>query len=590
MKSDTIEQDTRDEHISTILKIMTMLKKALERKARKTYLSPTQYPQVYHELLSALNALHLWVQTYSNFSGTSSFHWAILSSLEAIHELVLHFFQTAEPIKGAKQSGKAQRAKEHERLERSIRDMLDRLKEYAEELKPVETELALEIEKVVLEAFDAHCQREHEAYFKLNLSKRGGKTIIFPSASPSDYLDIVADSKRFQREVVEVIRQNCNVEGHKTGCKAGQGYSSKGFRSSPRKVIMEGGEKQTFPIRMVVCKECGQRFSVLPSFLPREKHFGINIIGNILRGILLSANSLSSAMENSKLTGYALKSRQTLLNWIAWIGFHHPATLMTRSGIKGTGYFQEDEAFEKEPELRTYTVAMVDSATMVVWHLDYVDRVDEETLCASFKSFLDKIDFKVLGVTKDKWRASTNAIKDVFYRIWIGFCHRHCLKKFREALNDYQKDHKCDDKEVKRIFEVFKKILDTANSKVNLEVKLSLCKEAAFEHPSVRPVIEEVVKNAVHYTANQQRKGIKKTTSLVDNFLKTVKRKLNQVESFRDPNWTALMFRAMANVRNFAPFWPGAKNAKKSPFMLAGGETHDLDWIQTMNVHNAFLF
>ena len=45
----------------------------------------------------------------------------------------------------------------------------------------------------------------------------------------------------------------------------------------------------------------------------------------------------------------------------------------------------------------------------------------------------------------------------------------------------------------------------------------------------------------------------------------------------------------MANVRNFVLLMSGAKNAHKSPFELAGGETYDLPWIQTMNVHNAFL-
>jgi hypothetical protein len=46
----------------------------------------------------------------------------------------------------------------------------------------------------------------------------------------------------------------------------------------------------------------------------------------------------------------------------------------------------------------------------------------------------------------------------------------------------------------------------------------------------------------------------------------------------------------MANIRNFAPFMSGAKNAHKSPFMLAQGQTYNLPWIQVMNVHNAFLF
>ena len=134
------------------------------------------------------------------------------------------------------------------------------------------------------------------------------------------------------------------------------------------------------------------------------------------------------------------------------------------------------------------------------------------------------------------------------------------------------------------------KVLDTATSKVNLEVKLNLINEPAFNHDLIRPVIEQIRKNGVHYTAYRNREGIKKTTSIVDNFLKIVKRKLKQAESFRDRDWAGILFRAMANVRNFMPFTSGSKNAHKSPFMLAQGQTHGLPWIQVMNVHNAFLF
>ena len=115
-------------------------------------------------------------------------------------------------------------------------------------------------------------------------------------------------------------------------------------------------------------------------------------------------------------------------------------------------------------------------------------------------------------------------------------------------------------------------------------------KEPAFDHLLLRPRIDDLKNSAVYYTSNQRRKGISQTTSIVDNFLKIVKRKLRQVESFRDPDHTRFLFRAMANTRNFLQFLPGAVNAHKSPFMLAQGETFNLPWIQSMNVHNAFLF
>ncbi len=141
-----------------------------------------------------------------------------------------------------------------------------------------------------------------------------------------------------------------------------------------------------------------------------------------------------------------------------------------------------------------------------------------------------------------------------------------------------------------RVLKKVKNILKTSNSKTVLRVRLDSMKEVAFEHPLLRTRLADLKENAVFYTSNKRMKGIAITTSIVDNFLKTVKRKLRQVESFRDPVHASLLFRAMANARNFLLFLPGAKNAHRSPFMLADGETFNLPQIQTMNVHNAFLF
>jgi len=44
---------------------------------------------------------------------------------------------------------------------------------------------------------------------------------------------------------------------------------------------------------------------------------------------------------------------------------------------------------------------MVDPKNLLVWHSDYVGHVDEEQLSGSFENFLRKVEFKILGVTKD---------------------------------------------------------------------------------------------------------------------------------------------------------------------------------------------
>jgi ribosomal protein L17 len=227
---------------------------------------------------------------------------------------------------------------------------------------------------------------------------------------------------------------------------------------------------------------------------------------------------------------------------------------------------------------------------MLVWHLDYVDHVDEETLYKSFEKFSERIEFRVLGATKDKWLPSTKALKRVFKKIWIGFCHRHFLKKLYQALQEAQKETGSSDAAVREAYKSIKKILDTANSQLNIKICVNNISDTLLSHHAVRKVLDHLIEDAVHYSMHKRRSGIKKTTSLVDNFLKIVKRKLRQSESFRDQRSTAFLLRAMANVRNFVPFVPGSKNGNKSPFMLAEGTTYDLPWVQVMNMHNAFLF
>jgi hypothetical protein len=464
--------------------------------------------------------------------------------------------------------------------------MLGHIAEYLEK-RQSDTAIGNGLEKGLQKAFENYCVRKDEE--KRNpMSGRGEKTYIFACANKEEYLCLVNDKKRFSAEVVDKLSEYPHTTGHKPSCTGPKEYVLIGFRPHDRKVIMPTGQQEHFPVRRVKCKNCGERFSLLPSFLPREKHFTIDVIGQVFQNVLLFSQSIQAALHNLALAG--VKSKQTIFNWLRWIGTFHPAAVLNRAGVTGSGYLQEDEGFEKEPDLRTYSVIMVEPKTLLVWHADYVDHVDEKNLCSSFEEFLQRVSFKIIGVTKDKWEASTKALKAVFKGIWIGFCHRHCLKKFRQALQEYQEQTQCADKERGRLYKVFKKVLESSTSQVSLEVKLKYLNEAAFHHPLLKGRLAELKENASHYTCHKKREGISRTTSIVDNFLKSVKRKLTMAESFRDKEYSQILFQAMANTRNFVPFLPGAKNAHKSPFMLAQGKTHDLPWIQVMNFHNSFLF
>jgi hypothetical protein len=578
------------EIIENILRNLSVLEKAFDRLKRKNWHHENQYPDIIFKIESLLIAIRAWIRSHIAFCGVSAFIWLLGAAVERTGRLIDQLVTECNPQRGKRKEKKSRSERERAQIMDSLCSMVQNMEHRVDSLKPSDTHIGTEIEKALSISFERYLSEPPEMKRREPISKRGRKSCIFPFSDADSYIVLVNDRKKFKDDVVKKLPALGHFWGHKHGCKGEKSYIMKGFRRTPRKTIMTGGEKKEFPIRIVQCTGCKEKFSLLPSFLPREKHFHIDIIGATIRSVCLFCQSIRGAFEITGLTGRKLKSIQTIMNWIKWLGFLHPAEILTRAGVKGSGYFQEDEGFEKEPNLRTYSVAMVDSESMLVWHMDYVDRVDEETLFESFEKFAGKIDFKVCGVTKDKWRASTKALKSVFHGIWIGFCHRHFLKKLWDALSDWRKETGNNNGEIKKIYASVKKILATANSQTMLRIKIDMAEEPAFDHSAIRPVLDALKKNAVHYTVNKRRNGIKRTTSLVDNFLKIVKRKLREAESFRDRNWTAVFLRALANVRNFVPFMSGAKNAHKSPFMLADGSTYDLPWIQVMNVHNAFLF
>ncbi len=584
------KHDDNSEVLNDFFRCLTMLEKALERLARQNWYGENQYPEIYFEIMAEICSMRVWVKDHKVYSGFAIFKEILVIFITEISNQVCILIETSRSSSG-KKTKKTFLQKQQAKIYRSVDLMLKHLLDYPAKLDKFDSEISNELEKALINSFENDCVKKRECRRGCLVSQRGEKSYIFPWSDWEQYNELVSDKKKFKNEVVkELSNNNKHATGHKLGCKCRKNYIMRGFRKEPRKIVMPGGKKHEFPIRMVQCTECGQRFSLLPSFIPREKHFSIDIIGQVLRGIVLFGQSISGAFEGIGICGRKLKSRQTLYNWIRWAGTFHPAIVLVRAGAQCSGYFQEDEGFEKEPGLRTYTVVMVDPQTQVVWHMDYTDHVDEKTLCTSFENFLEKINFSVKGIAKDKWQASTKAIKSVFYRVWIGLCHLHCLKNFDKALVMYQKESNCSEKDRKELYRKFKKVLDTAMYAGSLRAKLKSLDDKAFEHPLLKKHVDELRDNAAHYTSHKRRSGITKTTSKVDNFLKIIKRKLRQVTSFRDKDYAKILFNATANIRNFVPFLSGSKNAHQSPFILAGGDTYDLPWMQVMNVHNAFLF
>ncbi len=320
-----------------------------------------------------------WIGRLRPFASIDALFMALDLAVKRIGELIALLGLKVTPLPGKKRIKKSRLENDRRQILKTVDSMLGHVAEIVVNSRRADNDLALELEKYVLKSFETECVDQIEEAFGAFESDRGEKTYVFPWAEPDSYGDLVADPEKFKSETKRFLQENKHATGHKPGCSDHSRYNVCGFRSRPRKTDTPTGRKE-YPIRMVECRDCGQRFSMVPSFLPREKHFSLEIIGSVCESMLRFGPSIQAAMQGLQLIAKPVRSKQTILNWLRWLGSLHPAAVSTRAGVVGSGYLQEDEGFEKEPNLRTYSAVLVDPKNLLVWHCDYLDGVDEDSL------------------------------------------------------------------------------------------------------------------------------------------------------------------------------------------------------------------
>lgn len=317
--SQCADQPTKTEQanlnlIINILRILTMLEKTLDRVGRLYFHNRNQYPPIMIEIEGTILSLRVWIEQYKCFCGVAKFHEIIGLCIVEIQGQIGKLMLECQAVNGKKVVTHSRKLNQYKQFMQTINDMLVHLLDEVAKFEKITTDMGFEIEKFLVKAFEKHCAESHEIESKLGVSKRGKQTCVFPWSDKEGYHFLINDKKRFREVVVSRMDEYCHALGHHPTCKRSGRYKLSGYRSTPRKPKMEGGKQWITPIRMLECSDCGAKFSMLPSFLPREKHFGIDIIGHTLRGILLSGQSYQSGMENIKMSGCQVKSKQTILN------------------------------------------------------------------------------------------------------------------------------------------------------------------------------------------------------------------------------------------------------------------------------------
>ena len=109
-----------------------------------------------------------------------------------------------------------------------------------------------------------------------------------------------------QREVVAAIRpERCGACGS-TGTWHGNGWY-------PRGIVWIGGTAQELEVRRLECQECGRTTSLLPDFLHRYRHYGLEVIEQVVSARVEEGVSWSVMAQRYSRDG--APSLRTMRRW-----------------------------------------------------------------------------------------------------------------------------------------------------------------------------------------------------------------------------------------------------------------------------------
>jgi len=289
-----------NEILINILRVLTMLENTLNRSMRNNFYDRSQYPDNFFAIETLILSMRGWINDYNFLSGTETFSYLSTILLNELFGIINDLIDTVNLSKGKKQPSKKQKEIEKKLFRKKMDIFLDKIASEIDSLETYDTDINEQMEKFVQQSFEKYMGKEVKEKENHIVSSRGEKTIVFPCSNLDEYKKIISDRKIFKETVLNNLCSAHQV-GHKDSCEGENSFTLAGYRSNNRKVKMKDNLKHDIQIRMGKCKACGVKFSFLPSFLLREKQFCIEIIGSVVRNVLLFNSSIRSAFETLKV-------------------------------------------------------------------------------------------------------------------------------------------------------------------------------------------------------------------------------------------------------------------------------------------------
>ena len=111
-QTDTINIDEKE--LDNILRILTMLEKALDRLLRQNYHNRYQYPPIVLELEDTFNNLRSWIQGYKIFGCLKGFDLILGLFMKELGEIIKWLIAESKPVAGKRATKKNKKIEREE--------------------------------------------------------------------------------------------------------------------------------------------------------------------------------------------------------------------------------------------------------------------------------------------------------------------------------------------------------------------------------------------------------------------------------------------------------------------------------------------
>lgn len=364
------------------------------------------------------------------------------------------------------------------------------------------------------------------------------------------------------------------------------------------------GMQSLVTIFRVRCLDCGAVFTIQPSFVVRYKRYDTDAIEKFMVLLFITEDSYRMAGVSQALgmdaqqagTWVALDeangdviSLPALWALVQWLGQLSPAQLNLALGVDPPTHVIEDEKHVKECGEKAYVPIVYAPREALIWWIDYIDSVSEETLHSSlerFKAISARL-AHIIGATVDGWDPAQNALREAFPGITLAECQLHALIKLGQHLATFKRQRKVagqpvSEQEEALIRQAFIRVLQAPTPAAYQKALDEL--PDAFNHDSLVSRKDSLIAKQALFQAWTTDDKLAIVSTALDQCMKFLNRKQDNMQTFHSPESGLATVNAWSITRNCWRFLKGAKRAGSSPLELAGADFFGIPWMQLVNL------